>query len=196
MSSDNVIPFRRPDALSKFATSSSVNRRYGAADAARLSAFEERYGIHFSDRYRSFLMRENGLDYDLSPEGDQTVVDDDRRDRFVLSDINTLFGIGNGHPYYDLEKLAPKMDFHDYDFTPFAHVIGLGGDFCTLVEISGGRYDGHIMYTDGELFSGFREAGIANKSTDEAVDYLVEAGYYSPIASDVCDLIAKYARFI
>lgn len=196
MSSDNVIPFRRPDALSKFATSSSVHRRYGAADAVRLSAFEERYGIHFSDRYRSFLMRENGLDYDLSSEGDETIVDDERRDRFVLSDINTLFGIGNGHPYYDLEKLAPRMDFHDYEFTPFAHVIGLGGDSCTLVEISGGRYDGHIMYTDGELFNGFREAGIANKSTDEAVDYLVEAGYYSVIASDVCDLIAKYARFV
>ncbi len=193
MNGDNILSFGQPDALTKFANSSAVQGRYGGADVERLSAFEERYNIRFSDAYRSILMRENGLDYYFSSDGDSRPAEE-RRDAFILSDINTLFGIGNGHEHYDLEALAPDMGFHDYNFTPFAHVIGLGGDFCTLVEIVEGTHAGRIMYTDGELFWGVRKDGIAGKSTDDAINYLIEIGYYMPIANDLSELLEKYAR--
>ena len=194
MSDDNLVPFRRRDNLDRFANSPLVDRRYGAADPQRLSAFEERYGIRFSDAYRRFLLRENGLDYTLSPRAVSGLPDEERQDAMVLCDINTLFGIGNGHAYFDLEVIATEMGFHDYRLTPFAHVVGLGGDFSTLVEIGAGSYAGSIIYTDGELFRGMPQDILAGKSVDEAVEYFTEIGYYSPIATDFDDLIAKYSR--
>ncbi len=194
MSNDNTIPFRRPDALARFAKSPLVAARYGGADEARLAAFETRHEISLSEGYRDFLMRENGLDYHIPHTTIATLPAEAQSDAFVLSDINTLFGIGNGHPYFDLEELAPDMDFHDYGFTPFAHVVGLGGDFSTLVEITEGKHAGAIMYTDGELFHGMRSDGIGGKSADEAIDDFIENGYYYPIATNLSDLFEKYAR--
>ncbi len=188
------MPFRPSDSLSKFVASPLVIRRYGGANAEGLAAYERDYGVRFSDAYRRFLMRENGLDYALPHDGIDALPTDQRRDAFILSDINTLFGIGNGHPYFDLEALAPEMGFHDYGLTPFAHVVGLGGDFSTLVEITEGEHAGRIIYTDGELFHGLTHDDLDGKSADAAVEYLTEIGYYAPIAKDFDDLLDKFAR--
>lgn len=188
------MPFRSPDNLSKFAASSLVVGRYGGADEERLAAFERDYGLCFSDPYRRFLMRENGLDYAIPHDRIEALPADRKRDAYVLSDINTLFGIGNGHAYFDLEALAPQMGFHDYSLTPYAHVVGLGGDFCTLVEITEGEHAGRVIYTDGELFPGLSRDDLHGKSADAAFEYLSEIGYYSPIAEDFDDLLGKLAR--
>lgn len=170
-----------------------IKGKRGGANPGQLAAYERDYGVRFSDSYRRFLMRENGLDCGLPRDRIDTLPTDQRTDAFILSDINTLFGIGNGHPYFDLEVLAPEMGFHDYGLTPFAHVVGLGGDFSTLVEITEGEHAGKIIYTDGELFHGLTRDELDGKSTDAAVEYLVVIGYYAPIAKDFDDLLDKLA---
>uniref|UniRef100_UPI003BAB2AE2 SMI1/KNR4 family protein n=1 Tax=Stappia sp. TaxID=1870903 RepID=UPI003BAB2AE2 len=184
------------DNLEKLARSSLVQQRFGGADMKRISAFEERYGVTFSDAYRRFLTRENGLDICIPLETVEALPSNAQSDGFVLWDINTLFGLGNGHPYHDLERLAPDMGFHDYELTPFAHVIALGGDFCTLVEIIRGSHAGKIIYTDGELFHGLPRNEILCKTDDEAFDYLTDLGYYMPIADNLDDLWEKYVRLV
>lgn len=194
MNDDSPTLPQQSDALRKFATSRYVDRRFGGADRAKVDAFEARHGLRFSAAYRRFLERENGLSYHIHYKAAAERMPDENGLAFALSDINTLFGIGNGVAYLDLESLANTMLFHDYRLTPYAHVVALGGDFCTLVEIGQGRYTGEIMYTDGELFHGLSDVVDSELPVDESVEYLLELGYYSRIAAGFDELLEHYAR--
>ena len=73
----------------------------------------------------------------------------------ALADINTLYGVGNGHDHADLAALIPRMDETARQLLAFAPPIGVGGDSCTYVEVTAGARVGEIMYTDGEMYPGY-----------------------------------------
>jgi hypothetical protein len=179
------------DALDKIMQSGRVIRRFGGASDNLIDAYEKASGTPFSFAYRRFLKRENGLVFSFAD------VDAERLGgNVVLTAMNTFFGVGNDNPGNDLLLLGPRMTFHDTAFTPFATLIGLGGDFCTYVEVNQGRFKGAIMYTDGEMFSGVRHARekIAGRATDDIIGYFTEIGYYDQAAPDFDSLLAEYAK--
>jgi len=181
------------DALDKMMRSGRIIRRFGVASDNQIAAYEKVSGTPFSAAYRRFLKRENGLVFVFKNEDAERHGGDLAR---VLIDMTEFFGVGNGDPSNDLLLLGPRTSFHDAAFTPFATLIGLGGDFCTYVEINQGRFKAAIMYTDGEMFSGMRRARekIAGRTTDDIIGYFTEIGYYFQAAPDFDSLLAEYAK--
>jgi len=179
------------DPLNKMLRSDHVLHRYGAATDADIDAYEGRYKTKFSASYRNFLKRVNGMIFSFSFDAAEKAGVEQ-----ALADMNTFFGIGNGVAHNDLEIMTPKMDFHDPRLLPFAPVIGLGGDFCTYLEINQGEHAGKIMYTDGEMFSTIRNEPIENKSVDDIIKHFIEIGWCMPVASSFDALLSDYAKMI
>jgi hypothetical protein len=86
------------------------------------------------------------------------------------------------------------MRFHNPAFLPFAPVLGLGGDFCTYVEISQGKHLGRIMYTDGEMTSIYEDLDIRGQDVDALIDGFIDDGWFMPVAASFDDLIRMYAK--
>ena len=177
------------DPLEKFLRSGKILQAFPGADSAAIQAYEQTWNTRFSDSYKAFLARSNGLRFGFDfDEAHRAGVSP------ALADMNTFFGIGNGSPHLDLALLTPKMRFHNPAFLPFAPVLGLGGDFCTYVEISQGKHLGHIMYTDGEMASVYEDLDIRGQDVDTLVDGFIDDGWFMPIAASFDDLIRLYAK--
>lgn len=182
---------RVASALRKMIDGGHALQRYGTAAPDDIAAYEARYETRLSNAYKSFLVRENGLRYGGYRSDPMKAAGVS----LALLDMNTFFGIGSGDPDTDLMLLTPGMWFHHLKFMSFAPVIGLGGDFCTFVEISQGAHAGTIMYTDGELYRGFiPNEPIDHLSVDEAVGHFIELGWMSPVAPSFDRLLADYAK--
>lgn len=177
------------DPLDKLLRSGNILQTFEGASEGAIQAYEDAWDARFSAAYRTFLKRSNGLrfgfDFDQAHRAGVSP---------ALADMNTFFGIGNGDPHVDLALLTPRMGFHNPAFLPFAPVLGLGGDFCTYVEISQGRHAGRIMYTDGELYSAYAELDITGQPVDALVDGFIEDGWFMPVAPSFDALIALYAK--
>ncbi|WP_105416469.1 hypothetical protein [Neorhizobium sp. T25_27] len=74
------------------------------------------------------------------------------------------------------------MGFHDYDLTPFAHVVGLGGDFSTLVQITEGEHAGTISIPMASCSTASPHDDLDGKSADAAIEYLAEIGYLQRVS--------------
>ena len=155
---------------------------------ADVVAYETTYGVRFSRSFKSFLRVSNGLElsYDFEEVRAAGL-------SVGYADINVIFGIGGDHPHSDLVKLTRIWEFYDVKFLSFAPAIALGGDFCTLSEISRGKHTGRIMYTDGENFSEFQKRDIKGRSPDDLVDEFIRDGWFMPIADSFELLLANYA---
>jgi hypothetical protein len=177
--------------LDKILQSDHVRQRFGAATDANIDAYERRYKTKFSASYRSFLKRVNGMtfsfDFDAAKKAGISP---------ALADMNTFFGIGNGVAHNDLELVTPKMRFHDPRLLSFAPIIGLGGDFCTYLEINQGEHAGKIMYTDGEMFSMIRKEPIETRSVDDNINHFIKIGWCMPVAPSYDALLSDYAKMI
>lgn len=165
-------------------------KRFPPARRATIALYERRYGVRFSDEFRAFLLRTNGLLFGFSSDAAR-----EAGVSLALADMNTLFGVGDGDPNVDLLRLtAPHWDFYDVRMLPFAPAIGLGGDFCTFSEISIGPRRGEIMYTDGELFGEFRKRLSTRTTPQGLIEGFVKDGYFMPTAKSFSELIDLYAK--
>ncbi len=177
------------DPLEKFLRSGKILQSFPGADSAAIQAYETTWHTRFSDSYKAFLARSNGLsfgvDFDVAHRAGVSP---------ALADMNTFFGIGNGDPDFDLALLTPAMGFHNPAFLPFAPVLGLGGDFCTYVEINQGKHQGRIMYTDGEMYRAYADLDIRGQAVDVLVDGFIDDGWFMPVAASFDDLIGLYAK--
>ncbi len=177
------------DPLDKLLRSGKILKTFDGASEGAIQAYEDAWHTRFSAAYRAFLKRSNGLLFGFEfAEAHRAGVSP------ALADMNTFFGIGNGDPDFDLALLTPHMGFHNPAFLPFAPVLGLGGDFCTYVEINQGRHAGRIMYTDGELYPGYADLEITDQPVDALVDGFIEDGWFMPVAPSFEALIASYAK--
>ncbi len=178
-----------PDALDRIMASGKVQQRFGQAVAGLVLAYEQFYQTRFSDGYKAFLARENGLRFFFdTADAEKAGVS------AALADMNTFFGIGNWDRNNDLLALTPSMSFYNPAFIPFAPVIGLGGDFCTFVEINGGKHAGTVMYVDGEMSGAYRHREVAGHTADELVDGFMEEGWFMLVARSFDALLADYAK--
>ncbi|MBB1625913.1 SMI1/KNR4 family protein [Achromobacter sp. UMC71] len=175
--------------LEQFLRSGKILQSFPGADSAAIQAYEQTWNTRLSDSYKAFLARSNGLRFGFDfDEAHRAGVSP------ALADMNTFFGIGNGSPHLDLALLTPKMRFHNPAFLPFAPVLGLGGDFCTYVEISQGKHLGRIMYTDGEMTSIYEDLDIRGQDVDALIDGFIDDGWFMPVAASFDDLIRMYAK--
>ena len=178
-----------PDPLDRIMASGKVQQRFGQAIAGVVAAYEQFYATRFSDGYKAFLQRQNGLRFFFdTTDAEKAGVS------AALADMNTFFGLGNWDRDNDLLALTPTMSFYNPAFIPFAPVIGLGGDFCVYVEIRGGKHAGTIMYVDGEMSGAYRHRGVAGHTADELVHGFMEDGWFMPVARSFDALLADYAR--
>ncbi len=177
--------------VEKIARSRRINAPYGGAEDDDISAYENEYGTSYSQAYRNFLKRINGFRSTFSFDDCERVGVSP-----IVADINTIFGIGNGDSSLDLALLTPRMGFYRPRFLPFAPLIGVGGDFCTLVEINQGKYAGQIIYTDGEIASEFIDTPIEGQSVDDLVDSFIEDGWFMRAAPSFDALIQMYAKLV
>lgn len=178
-----------PDALDRIMASGKVQQRFGQAIAGVVLAYEQFYATRFSDGYKAFLSRQNGLRFFFDTEDAEKA-----GVSAALADMNTFFGVGNWDRDNDLLALTSTMSFYNPAFIPFAPVIGLGGDFCTYVEINGGKHAGTIMYVDGEMSGGYRHQEVAGHTADELVDGFIKDSWFMPVARSFDALLADYAK--
>ena len=178
-----------PDALDRIMTSGKVQQRFGAAPGWPVLLYEKVYKTRFSDGYKAFLRRQNGLRFFFdTQDAEKAGVS------AALADMNTFFGVGNWDDGTDLLLLTPTLSFYNKAFIPFAPVIGLGGDFCTYVEIDEGKHAGTIMYVDGEMSGAYRHREVAGHTVDELVDGFIRDGWFMPVARSFDALLADYAK--
>ena len=175
--------------LGRIVQSGHVRQRFGRASALDVAAYETKYKTRFSDAYRRFLAQENGLiydfDFDIAKKAGVSP---------ALADMNTFFGIGNGDKDNDLLSVTEDASYWSPRFVPFAPLIGLGGDFCTFAEINGGQYSGQIMYTDGEMYSGYAKTDFEGHAVDDLIASFIKTGWFMPIAASFDVLLADYAK--